>query len=128
MISDTYNSIKSWLNSHNLLDDYILQFRKWVEVKNTKSNRYIVILPAAGGGNASEAITRDYFRIVIISAINDSDVVAVNDKADEIRQFMLDDFESNNVISMSPISGITQANTEEGRFIFEFTAQMIISR
>jgi hypothetical protein len=127
MISDTYNSIKSWLNSHNLLDDYILQFRKWVEVKNTKSNRYIVILPV-GGGNASEAITRDYFRIVIISAINDSDVVAVNDKADEIRQFMLDDFESNNVISMSPISGITQANTEEGRFIFEFTAQMIISR
>ncbi|MFQ1000270.1 hypothetical protein, partial [Gilliamella sp. BG6] len=116
-----------WLNSHNLLDDYILQFRKWVEVKNTKSNRYIVIVPA-GGGNASEAITRDYFRIVIISAINDSDVVAVNDKADEIRQFMLDDFESNNVISMSPISGITQANTEEGRFIFEFTAQMIISR
>lgn len=127
MISDTYNSIKSWLNSHNLLDDYILQFRKWVEVKNTKSNRYIVILPV-GGGNASEAITRDYFRIVIISAINDSDVVAVNDKADEIRQFMLDDFESNNVISMSPISGITQSNTEEGRFIFEFTAQMIISR
>lgn len=127
MISDTYNSIKSWLNSHNLLDDYILQFRKWVEVKNTKSNRYIVILPA-GGGNASEAITRDYFRIVIISAINDSNIVAVNDKADEIRQFMLDDFESSNVISMSPISGITQANTEEGRFIFEFTAQMIISR
>lgn len=127
MISDTYQSIKTWLSSHNLLDGYVLQFRKWVEVKNTKSNRYIVIVPA-GGGNASEAVTRDYFRIVIISAINDSNIVSVNDRADEIRQFMLDDFEINEVISMNPIGGITQSNTEEGRFIFEFTAQMIISR
>jgi hypothetical protein len=127
MISDTYQSIKTWLSSHNLLDGYVLQFRKWVEVKNTKFNRYIVIVPA-GGGNASEAVTRDYFRIVIISAINDSNIVSVNDRADEIRQFMLDDFEINEVISMNPISGITQSNTEEGRFVFEFTAQMIISR
>lgn len=127
MISDTYQSIKTWLSSHNLLDGYVLQFRKWIEIKTAKYNRYIVILPA-GGGNASEAVTRDYFRIVIISAINDSNIVEVNDRADEIRQFMLDDFETNEIISMSPISGITQANTEEGRFIFEFTAQMIISR
>lgn len=127
MISDTYQSIKTWLSSHNLLDGYVLQFRKWIEIKTAKYNRYIVILPA-GGGNASEAVTRDYFRIVIISAINDSNIVEVNDRADEIRQFMLDDFETNEIISMSPISGITQSNTEEGRFIFEFTAQMIISR
>lgn len=127
MISDTYQSIKDWLVSHDLIGDYIFQFRRWVEVKNTKSNRYIVVMPA-GGSNANEAVTRDYFRIVIVSAINDSNIVAVNDKADKIRQSMLDDYEINDVISMSPISGITQSNTEEGRFIFEFTAQMIISR
>lgn len=127
MISDTYQSIKKWLSAHNLIDGYILQFRKWVEVKTTQSNRYIVILPA-GGGSANEAITRDYYRIVIISSINDMDIVAVNDRADEIRQSMLDDFEINDVISMTPISGITQSNTEEGRYVFEFTAQMIISR
>lgn len=127
MISNTYQSIKDWLVSHNLIDDYIFQFRKWVEVKNTQSKRYIVVIPA-GGGNANEAVTKDYFRIVIVSAINDSNIVAVNDKADEIRQSMLDDYEMNDVISMNPISGITQSNTEEGRFVFEFTAQMIISR
>lgn len=127
MISDTYQSIKKWLSVHNLIDGYILQFRKWVEAKNTQSNRYIVILPA-GGGSANEATTRDYYRIVVISAINDLDIVAVNDRADEIRQSMLDDFEINDVISMTPISGITQSNTEEGRYVFEFTAQMIISR
>ena len=33
MISDTYQSVKKWLSSHNLIDGYILQFRKWVEVK-----------------------------------------------------------------------------------------------
>lgn len=127
MISDTYKSIKEWLLSHDLLDGYILQFRRWVEVKNTKAAKYIVIIPA-GGDNANEALTRDFFRFVIISAINDSDIVAVNDRADEIRQSMLDDFQINDVISMSPISGITQSNTEEGRFVFEFTAQLIISR
>lgn len=127
MISNTYQSIKDWLVFHNLIGDYIFQFRKWVEVKNTQSKRYIVVMPA-GGGNANEAVTRDYFRIVIVSAINDSNIVAVNDKADEIRQSMLDDYEMNDVISMNPISGITQSNTEEGRFVFEFTAQMIISR
>lgn len=127
MISDTYQSIKKWLSTHNLIDDYILQFRKWVEVKNAKSNRYIVVM-LVGGGDANEAVTRDYFRIVIVSAINDSNIVAVNDKADEIRQLMLDHYEINDVISMTPISGITQSNTEEGRFVFEFTAQMIISR
>lgn len=127
MISNTYQSIKDWLVSHNLIGDYIFQFRKWVEVNNTQSKRYIVVMPA-GGGNANEAVTRDYFRIVIVSAINDFNIVAVNDKADEIRQSMLDDYEMNDVISMNPISGITQSNTEEGRFVFEFTAQMIISR
>lgn len=127
MISDTYKSLKNWLHFNNLLDGYTLQFRRWVEVKNAKTARYIVIIPA-GGDNANEALTRDFFRFVIISAINDSNIVAVNDRADEIRQSMLDDFQINDVISMSPISGITQSNTEEGRFVFEFTAQLIISR
>lgn len=127
MISDTYKSIKEWLISHDLLDGYTLQFLKWVEVKNTKTAKYIVIIPA-GGGDVNEALTRDFFRFVIISAINDSNIVAVNDRADEIRQSMLDDFQINNVISMTPISGITQSNTEDGRFVFEFTAQLIISR
>ena len=127
MISDTYKSIKEWLLSHDLLEGYTLQFLRWVEIKNTKAAKYIVIIPAGGGG-ANEAITRDFFRVVVISAINDSDIVAVNDRADEIRQSMLDDFQISNVISMIPISGITQSNTEEGRFVFEFTALLIISR
>lgn len=125
MISDTYQSIKRWLSDNGLIDGYKLQFRRWVELD--KAERYIVIRPD-GGGSANQAVTNDYFRIAVISAVNDKNITEVNDHADRIRQIMLDDSDQDCIIFMNPTGAVTQFNTQDDRFVFELTVQMIISR
>ncbi|KLQ03242.1 hypothetical protein ABF76_14685 [Enterobacter hormaechei subsp. xiangfangensis] len=96
-------------------------------MENTEGERYLVI-QQNGGGKPEEAITRDYFRILLLSGQNDSDINHVEDLADAIRQAMIDDYKTECIISMQPIGGITAIQTEEGRYLFDISFQTIISR
>lgn len=133
MISDTYRTLESWLDDNDLLDGYIFQIRRWYEMKNTEQSRFIVIIPSGGGAN-EEALTNDYFRVLVISKRNEiiingvSGVDEVNDHADKIRQCMIDNYSKDCVIYINPIGGIQQNQSKEGRWIFEFTVQLKVSR
>ena len=112
--NEVYDSLRAWLQSHGFDVGYRVQKRFWNELENTEGERYLVI-QQNGGGKPEEAITRDYFRILLLSGQNDSDINQVEDRADAIRQAMIDDYKTECIISMQPIGGITAIKTEEGR-------------
>ncbi|EAB7816790.1 hypothetical protein IPZ88_004643, partial [Salmonella enterica subsp. enterica serovar Infantis] len=111
--SEVYNALRMWLQSHGFDVGYRVQKRSWNELEGTEGERYLVI-QQNGGGTPEEAITRDFFRILVLSEQNDSDINEVEDRADAIRQAMIDDYQTECIISMQPIGGITAIQTEEG--------------
>lgn len=125
--SEVYDALRAWLQLHGFDVGYRVQKRFWNELENTKGERYLVI-QQNGGGKPEEAITRDYFRILLLSGQNDSNINQVEDRADAIRQAMIDDYKTECIISMQPIGGITAILTEEGRYLFDISFQTIISR
>ncbi|HFG5036078.1 TPA: hypothetical protein ACGH33_000045 [Salmonella enterica subsp. enterica serovar Infantis] len=125
--SEVYDALRAWLQSHRFDAGYRVQKRFWNELENTEGERYLVI-QQNGGGKPEEAITRDYFRILLLSGQNDSNINQVEDRADAIRQAMIDDYKTECIISMQPIGGITAIKTEEGRHLFDISFQTIISR
>ncbi|EAZ0407585.1 hypothetical protein GS124_002769 [Salmonella enterica] len=125
--SEVYDALRVWLQSHGFDVGYRVQKRFWNELEGTEGERYLVI-QQNGGGKPEEAITRDFFRILVLSGQNDSDINEVEDRADAIRQAMIDDYKTECIISMQPIGGITAIQTEEGRYLFDISFQTIISR
>ncbi|HCL5283986.1 TPA: hypothetical protein N2G45_002891 [Salmonella enterica] len=120
-----YDALKAWLETHGYDAGYQLQKRFWGD--KGSDLRYIVI-QQNGGGLDEEAVTRDYFRILVISAQNDPDDDEVEDRADAIRQTMLDDYQTGGIILMKPLGGLPAMKTSDGRLLFEITFQTIISR
>ncbi|EBA6489811.1 hypothetical protein BZH87_21920 [Salmonella enterica] len=125
--SEVYNALRAWLQSHGFDVGYRVQSRFWKDSEESAGDRFIVI-QQNGGGKPEEAITRDYFRILLLSGQNDSNINQVEDLADAIRQAMIDDYKTESIISMQPIGGITAIQTEEGRYLFDISFQTIISR
>ncbi|HAW7813107.1 hypothetical protein AM272_05370 [Escherichia coli] len=125
--SEVYDNIRGWIQSHGYDEGYILQARFWNERPDTNNARYIVI-QQNGGAAGEEAITRDYFRILVISARNDENISEVEDLADAIRQSMLTEFKTDKIIHMKPTGAIPAIMTKEGRYIFTVAFQTIISR
>ncbi|HAY0262527.1 TPA: phage tail termination protein [Escherichia coli] len=125
--SEVYDNIRDWIQSHGYDEGYILQARFWNERPDTNNARYIVI-QQNGGAAGEEAITRDYFRILVISARNDENISEVEDLADAIRQSMLTEFKTDKIIHMKPTGAIPAIMTKEGRYIFTVAFQTIISR
>lgn len=125
--SEVYDNIRDWIQSHGYDEGYILQARFWNERPDTNNDRYIVI-QQNGGAAGEEAITRDYFRILVISARNDENISEVEDLADAIRQSMLTEFKTDKIIHMKPTGAIPAIMTKEGRYIFTVAFQTIISR
>ncbi|EED0293252.1 hypothetical protein CO989_09555 [Escherichia coli] len=125
--SEVYDNIRDWIQSHGYDEGYILQARFWNERPDTNNARYIVI-QQNGGAAGEEAITRDYFRILVISARNDENISEVEDLADAIRQSMLTEFKTDKIIHMKPTGAIPAIMTKEGRYIFTVAFQAIISR
>ncbi|MFB4894461.1 hypothetical protein ACE3K1_06855 [Enterobacter hormaechei subsp. hoffmannii] len=125
--SEVYDALRAWLQSHRFDVGYRVQKRFWNELEGTEGERYLVI-QQNGGGKPEDAITRDYFRIIILSGQDDSNINQVEDRADAIRQAMIDDYKTECIISMQPIGGITAIKTEEGRYLFDISFQTIISR
>lgn len=123
--SAVYESIKAWLEEHQFDVGYVLQKRFWNEKK--AGDRYIVI-QQNGGGNSEQAVTRDYFRILVITGQNDASPDDVEDRADAIRQMMLDECRTDCITLMNPLGGIPSTKTAEGRILFEINFQCIISR
>ncbi|ELT6819624.1 hypothetical protein R9C71_000332 [Escherichia coli] len=125
--SEVYDNIRGWIQSHGYDEGYILQARFWNERPDTNNARYIVI-QQNGGAAGEEAITRDYFRILVISARNDENISEVEDLADAIRQSMLTEFKTDKIVHMKPTGAIPAIMTKEGRYIFTVAFQAIISR
>ncbi|NDJ59449.1 hypothetical protein GWD52_21180 [Enterobacteriaceae bacterium 4M9] len=125
--SDVYDALRAWLQSHGFDVGYRVQKRFWNELQATEDERYLII-QQSGGGSTEEAITRDYFRILLLSGQNDSNIDDVENRADAIRQAMIDDHRTECIVSMRPIGGITAISTEEGRYLFDISFQTIISR
>lgn len=125
--SEVYDALRAWLQSHGFDTGYKLQKRFWDEQKATANTRYIVI-QQNGGGGTEEALTRDYFRFILLSGQNDAAVDEVEDHADAIRQAMINEYSTECIISMQPLAGITAIKTEEGRYLFDVSFQTIISR
>lgn len=123
--SEVYDALKAWLQSHGFDTGYQLQKRFWRDTKPT--DRFIVI-QQNGGGSTEQAVTRDYFRFLVITAQNDSNPDSVEDRADTIRQAMLEDYRTEDIILMKPIGGLPSYITNEGRLLFEINFQTIISR
>ncbi|WP_215410568.1 hypothetical protein [Escherichia coli] len=125
--SEVYDNIRGWIQSHGYDEGYILQARFWNERPDTNNARYIVI-QQNGGAAGEEAITRDYFRILVISSRNDKNISEVEDLADAIRQSMLTEFKTDKIVHMKPTGAIPAIMTKEGRYIFTVAFQAIISR
>lgn len=125
--SEVYDNIRGWIQSHGYDEGYILQARFWNERPDTNNARYIVI-QQNGGAAGEEAITRDYFRILVISARNDENISEVEDLADAIRQSMLTEFKTDKITHIKPTGAIPAIMTKEGRYIFTVAFQTIISR
>lgn len=125
--SEVYDNIRDWIQFHGYDEGYILQARFWNERSNSNNDRYIVI-QQNGGAAGEEAINRDYFRILVISARNDANISEVEDLADAIRQSMLTEFKTDKITHMKPTGAIPVMQTSEGRFIFTVAFQTIISR
>ncbi|ENK4610058.1 hypothetical protein AB3P23_001659 [Salmonella enterica] len=121
--NEVYDALRAWLHDAG----YRIQKRFWNELESTEGERYLII-QQNGGGKPEEAITRDFFRILVLSGQNDSDINEVENRADAIRQAMIDDYRTECIISMQPIGGITAIQTEEGRYLFDISFQTIISR
>jgi hypothetical protein len=125
--SEVYSALEAWLLKHGFDTGYTVQVRFWTELDAPKRDRYLVI-QQNNGGTTEEAVTRDYFRFVLISARNDRGVSEVEDNADAIRQAMIDEYKTECIVSMKPIGGIPSNKTKEGRYLFEINFQTIISR
>lgn len=125
--SEIYDALLAWLQGHGFDTGYRVQKRQWTEVQNTRNARYLII-QQNGGGAGEEAITRDYFRLILLTGQDDVSIDEVEDRAEAIRQAMLDDHLTECIIFMQPIGGIPAFRTEEGRYAFEINFQTIISR
>lgn len=125
--TEVYDALRAWLQAHGFDTGYRVQKRFWNEQAAQQADRYLIIKPD-GGGNSEEAITNDYFRIILLSAQNDASPDDVEDRADAIRQAMIDEYKTECLISMQPVGGIVSILTEEGRYLFDINFQTIISR
>ena len=123
--SEVYDALKAWLQSHGFDTGYMIQKRFWRDTKPT--DRFIVIQQNDGGAT-EQAVMRDYFRFLIITAQNDSNSDGVEDRADAIRQAMLEDHRTEDIILMKPLGGLPSYISNEGRLVFELNFQTIISR
>lgn len=123
--SEVYDALKQWLESHGFDTGYQIQKRQW---KDTKPADRFIVLQQNDGGASEQAVTRDYFRFLVITAQNDPSPDDVEDRADDIRQAMLDEHRTCAIILMKPIGGIPATPSAEGRIIFEINFQAIISR
>lgn len=125
--TEVYDALRAWLQSNGFDTGYRVQKRFWNEQSAQQADRYLII-QQNGGGGTEEALTRDYFRFILLSAQNDASPDDVESRADAIRQAMIDDYKTECLISMQPLGGITAILTEEGRYLFDINFQTIISR
>lgn len=125
--TEVYDALRAWLQAKGFDTGYRVQKRFWNEQSAQQADRYLII-QQNGGGSTEEALTRDYFRFILLSAQNDASPDDVESRADAIRQAMIDDYKTECLISMQPLGGITAILTEEGRYLFDINFQTIISR
>jgi hypothetical protein len=81
-----------------LMFGYRVQKRFWNELENRRGK---IPCHPWRWRKAEEAITRDYFQHPSLSGQNDSNINEIEDRADAIRQAMIDDYQSECIIRCS---------------------------
>ena len=125
--SEVYDALRAWLQQHGFDTGYRVQKRFFTEQPDTQNERYLII-QQNGGGEGEEAVSRDYFRIILLSGQDDASIDAVENNADAIRRAMSLEHQTECIILMQPIGGIPAFKTEEGRTAFEINFRTIISQ
>ncbi|MFH6839106.1 hypothetical protein [Providencia sp. 2024EL-00732] len=124
--SDVFDAIADWLESHGFNAGYKLQKRFWNETENSQLVRFMLIQNMSDG-RSEEAFVDDSYRIVLISARNETNVDDIDDLASMIRNTMIDDYKSGCITMMRPIGG-GSSFMSENRTFFEINFNTIISR
>lgn len=122
--SEVYDALKDWLDTHGFTAGYRVQKRYWQD--GEAGERFIVIQQNAGG-ESEEALLRDSFRFLFITARSDSDIGSVEDLADTVRRVLISDYCAGGIFSMQPTGGVQHYKTAENRIIFEINFNALIS-
>jgi len=125
--SEVYDALRAWLQQHGFDTGYRVQKRFFTEHEDSQNERYLIIQQNGGGGD-EQAISRDYFRIILLTGQNDPDIDAVENNADAIRRAMSLEYQTECIILMQPVGGVPAFRTEEGRAAFEINFRTIISQ
>mgnify|MGYP000947182472 FL=1 len=125
--SEVYDALRAWLQQHGFDTDYRVQKRFFTEHEDSQNERYLIIQQNGGGGD-EQAISRDYFRIILLTGQNDPGIDAVENNADAIRRAMSLEYQTECIILMQPVGGVPAFRTEEGRVAFEINFRTIISQ
>lgn len=122
--SEVYESLKRWLDAHGFTAGYQVQKRFWQDADS--GTRFIVIQQNTGG-DSEEAVLRDSFRLLFITAKSDPDIDSVEDLADTVRRTLIADYCAGSIFAMQPTGGVQQYKTTENRIIFEINFNALIS-
>ncbi len=125
--NEVYDALRAWLQQHGFDTGYRVQKRFFSERPDSQNERYLII-QQNGGGSDEEAVSRDYFRIILLAGQNDPGVDAIENNADAIRRAMSLEHQTECIILMQPVGGIPAFRTEEGRVAFEINFRTIISQ
>lgn len=122
--SDIYQAIRDWLTANNFDDGFKVQERFWRD--GAQLDKFIVI-QRMGGSNPEEALVRDSYRLILISADGGSQK-ELEDLAFSIREALIRDHKIGCMTYVEPIGSINQSMSDRNRLILEINFNTIISR
>ncbi|MGJ3353428.1 hypothetical protein [Providencia heimbachae] len=122
--SDIYQAIRDWLTENNFDDGFKVQERFWRD--GAQLDKFIVI-QRMGGSNPEEALVRDSYRLILISADGGSQK-ELEDLAFSIRDALIRDHKIGCMTYVEPIGSINQSMSDRNRLILEINFNTIISR
>lgn len=115
-----HEKFERYLNRGNLLDGFIVQYLKWNEQPDEKTQQYAVIQPDDGNGRFADLGADDFVTLVLVSAQHDPEPTLI--RANEILNFVAefaDDCELNSIYNLGGLP--RPIPTEEGRFILKLS-------
>ncbi len=122
--SDIYQAIRDWLTANNFDNGFKVQERFWRD--GAQLDKFIVI-QRMGGSNPEEALVRDSYRLILISADGGSQK-ELEDLAFSIRDALIRDHKIGCMTYVEPIGSINQSMSDRNRLILEINFNTIISR
>lgn len=122
--SDIYSEITEWLEVNHFSDGFDVQYRFW---KDGQQLDKFIVIQRMGGAKPEEAITRDSYRMLLISEVGGGQS-ALEDLAFSIREALIRDHKIGCMTYVEPIGGINQSMSDRNRLVLEINFNTIISR